>query len=367
MAVPASQVGLSAAGKAFFGGLCAGTFGLGCWQSKRLLEKQELVASRQTDLAMEPSNKLTASAFTSDDTQKSFRRVLLTGTFQHDRQVLVGPRGPPAGALPDGPGTSAAGMSQAPQGYFIITPLTLDADKSTDASAASTSTVLVNRGWIPRHMAPPSEHEVQLQERRQQHEVMKQQQQGVDAPLQKQLAQQYQQQQVKQQRIQWDQPAGTVHVTVVAAKGEQPRFMVPEHELASTPPKFFWFDLTTMRQHLQQTMTDNSDNGSNGNGSSNMVAMAKDENAKLVSVDASSTDSSDSATNDVPFVTAVSGSDMNHGKALQDIVWPVTPTADKVADFKVSPTVHAGYAFTWFGLSGAGLYMTRMLLMRGRK
>jgi cytochrome oxidase assembly protein ShyY1 len=215
MAVPASQVGLSTAGKAFFGGLCAGTFGLGCWQSKRLLEKQELVASRQTDLAMEPSNHLTASAFTSDDTQKSFRRVLLTGTFQHDRQVLVGPRGPPAGALPDGPGTSAAGMSQAPQGYFIITPLQLD--DNTDA----TSTVLVNRGWIPRHMAPPSEHEVQMQGRRQQHEVMKQQQQGVDTHLQKQLEQQFQQQQRKQQVLTWDQPQGTVHVTVVAAKGER--------------------------------------------------------------------------------------------------------------------------------------------------
>ena len=361
MAVPASQVGLSTAGKAFFGGLCAGTFGLGCWQSKRLLEKQELVASRQTDLAMEPANQLTASAFTSDDTQKSFRRVLLTGTFQHDRQVLVGPRGPPAGALPDGPGTSAADMSQAPQGYFIITPMLLNTDNgdgNTDTSAASaTSTVLVNRGWIPRHMAPPSEHEVQMQERRQQHEVMKQQQQGVDAPLQKQLAQQYQQHVAKQQVLSWDQPAGTVHVTVVAAKGEQPRFMVPEHELTSTPPKFFWFDLTTMRQHLQQTMNKNKDN-----------ANQKDESAKLVSVDASSgTHSDNSATNDVPFVTAVSGSDTNNGKPLQDIVWPVTPTADKVADFKVSPTVHAGYAFTWFGLSGAGLYMTRMLLTRGRK
>jgi cytochrome oxidase assembly protein ShyY1 len=218
MAVPAAQVGLSTAGKAFFGGLCAGTFGLGCWQSKRLLEKQELVASRQIDLAMEPSNMLTESAFTSDDTQKSFRRVLLTGTFQHDRQVLVGPRGPPAGALPDGPGTSAAGMSQAPQGYFIITPMQLDSDPS---AASSTSTVLVNRGWIPRHMAPPSEHEVQMQERRQQHEVMKMEQQNIEAPLQRQVEQQFQQQQRKQQVLTWDQPQGSVHVTVVAAKGER--------------------------------------------------------------------------------------------------------------------------------------------------
>jgi hypothetical protein len=130
----------------------------------------------------------------------------------------------------------------------------------------------------------------------------------------------------------------------------EPRFMVPEHELASTPPKFFWFDLDTMRRHLLENM--------------NNDIKANSQSAKLVSVDPSSTD--DSSVNKVPFVTAVSGSD-NTGKALQDIVWPVTPTADKVGDFKVSPTVHAGYAFTWFGLSGAGLYMTRMLLTRGRK
>lgn len=207
-AAAAAQVGLSTGGKVFFGSLCAGTFGLGCWQSSRLLEKQELVKSRQTDLAMEPATALTESAFTSDDAQKSFRRVLLTGTFQHDKQVLVGPRGPPQGALPDGPGTSAAGMSQAPQGYFIITPMQLD----------DGNPVLVNRGWIPRKMAPPSEHEVQMQARRQQHEVMKQEQQGVDV---RQQQQQHQQRQQQQQVLQWDQPRGSVHVTVVAAKGER--------------------------------------------------------------------------------------------------------------------------------------------------
>jgi cytochrome oxidase assembly protein ShyY1 len=74
-------------------------------------------------------------------------------------------------------------MSQ-PQGYFIITPLRLDADDN----GADTHIYIYgagNRGWIPRHMATPSEHEVQMQERRQQHEVMKQEQQGVDVHLQK--------------------------------------------------------------------------------------------------------------------------------------------------------------------------------------
>jgi cytochrome oxidase assembly protein ShyY1 len=228
MAAPASQVGLSLGGKVFFGGLCAGTFGLGCWQSKRLLEKQTLVESRQTDLAMEPSINLKDA----DASKGSFRQVRLTGTFQHDRQVLVGPRGPPQGALPDGPGTSAAGMSQAPQGYFIITPMQLN-----NPDVTSHATVLVNRGWIPKHMSPPTEHEVQMQERRHQHELMKQQQQGGMDPRQQQ---EYQSRQQQQQILQWDQPQGTVVVTVVAGKGE--RTYIVDRLLSSLSlPRFICF------------------------------------------------------------------------------------------------------------------------------
>ena len=44
--------------------------------------------------------------------------------------------------------------------------------------------------------------------------------------------------------------------------------------------------------------------------------------------------------------------------------WPIAPTADKVGDFKVSPSIHVGYAVTWYGLSTAGLYMTRLLMRK---
>jgi len=53
-------------------------------------------------------------------------------------------------------------------------------------------------------------------------------------------------------------------------------------------------------------------------------------------------------------------------KAYHPPCWPVQPTAEKVGEFKVSPAVHAGYACTWFGLSAAGMYMTRKLITRGR-
>ena len=50
-----AQKGLSLAGQAFFGSLCVGTFGLGCWQTQRYFEKIHLVAERQEQLAMEPA------------------------------------------------------------------------------------------------------------------------------------------------------------------------------------------------------------------------------------------------------------------------------------------------------------------------
>lgn len=37
--------------------------------------------------------------------------------------------------------------------------------------------------------------------------------------------------------------------------------------------------------------------------------------------------------------------------------WPVRPTAEAASEFKISPLVHAGYAFTWYSLSAAGVYM----------
>jgi len=46
--------------------------------------------------------------------------------------------------------------------------------------------------------------------------------------------------------------------------------------------------------------------------------------------------------------------------------WPVRPSVETVGEFKTTPAIHAGYAATWFGLSGAGLVMTRKLITRGR-
>ena len=46
--------------------------------------------------------------------------------------------------------------------------------------------------------------------------------------------------------------------------------------------------------------------------------------------------------------------------------YPRLPALESMADFKTTPPIHAGYAVTWYGLSLAGVYMTRKLITRGR-
>ena len=107
-----AAAGLSPLGKAFFGSLCAGTFGLGCWQTQRFFEKQELVKKREYDLSLDPL------PLSDNEDVSSLRRRVVNGTFHHEKEVLVGPRGPPPGAMASsGPssGRSEGGMSSSPQ------------------------------------------------------------------------------------------------------------------------------------------------------------------------------------------------------------------------------------------------------------
>ena len=48
------------------------------------------------------------------------------------------------------------------------------------------------------------------------------------------------------------------------------------------------------------------------------------------------------------------------------VQFPVKPSIETVGEFKVPPSTHAGYAATWYGLSGVGIFMTQKLMIRGR-
>ncbi|KAJ6264123.1 hypothetical protein Dda_0265 [Drechslerella dactyloides] len=102
-------------------------FALGTWQIRRLEWKTALVSRCEDNLARPPlplPPALDVSSIPSFD----YRRVVTRGVFQHDREMLLGPR------LHDGV-----------NGYIVITPL----DRSLDGG----STILVNRGWISKDLA----------------------------------------------------------------------------------------------------------------------------------------------------------------------------------------------------------------------
>jgi cytochrome oxidase assembly protein ShyY1 len=176
---------LSNSGKFFFGSLCVGTFGLGCWQLDRLYEKLDKIDDREQQLQMTPilynnnnsysynNNYTSNDIITSDDDNSSktntnpYRRRLLRGVFRHEKEVLIGPRGAPAGVQMPLSGLSAkkaknnnntstaGGMQPGPQGYHILTPMELvnDDDNSTDDNKKD-DIVWINRGWVPKSIVP---------------------------------------------------------------------------------------------------------------------------------------------------------------------------------------------------------------------
>jgi surfeit locus 1 family protein len=98
-------------------------FALGTWQVQRLDWKSKLIARLEDRLIREP---LPLPPLIDPSAVKDFdyRRVYATGHFRHDQEMLIGPR------IRDGN-----------DGYLVVTPLEREGNATT---------ILVNRGWIPK-------------------------------------------------------------------------------------------------------------------------------------------------------------------------------------------------------------------------
>ena len=257
--------GLSTSGKLFFSSLCASTFGLGCWQTRRYFEKIQCVEERKQILS-QGCVELEKDAKCANDANKSFTPIVVRGKFRHEDEVLIGPRGPPMDSLSKtGPnsGRSQGGMASSPQGYYCLTPL----ERSDNAGV-----VVVNRGWIPRSYI--------------------------------------------QEKAVWHRPTTIVTVEGVSSTTEIPRFLSPPHDVKE-PRKLLWFDRRAIEEKTQT------------------VGKAP------------------------VLVTETSEHQDARGP-------PFKPSKQSAGEFKVASSTHAGYAVTWFGLSGAGIFMTRKLITRGR-
>ncbi len=107
---------------------CAVLVGLGAWQLHRLAWKDALVATIAARTTAPPVPLPPASAWPSlDPADYAYRHVVLTGTFEHDKEArvfrpLADPKGPYSGL-----------------GDLILTPFRL----------TSGGVVIVNRGFVP--------------------------------------------------------------------------------------------------------------------------------------------------------------------------------------------------------------------------
>lgn len=108
---------------------------LGTWQLQRLAWKEGLIAQIQARSFGEPGEVAPEGAWPAWRAEADeFRRVRVTGTFRHDREVLV--HGLMASAVKGHPG----------QGFYVFTPL----------ERPDGSTVIVNRGFVPTELKDPS-------------------------------------------------------------------------------------------------------------------------------------------------------------------------------------------------------------------
>mmetsp|Transcript_24851 Transcript_24851/g.58991 ORF Transcript_24851/g.58991 Transcript_24851/m.58991 type:complete len:334 (+) Transcript_24851:175-1176(+) len=322
VAAEAASKGLSFGGKAFFGTLCAGTFGLGVWQIERFFEKIQQMEERGVQLALEPTTSLSSSNDASMNAgEKLYRRRRLQGVWRHDREVLVGPRGAPPGvqmplqglsakqaAKSGGSGsTTSSGMAPGPQGFHVLTPLQLS------PGTADRELVWVNRGWVPKKLVPGADRPSRVSNIRNRDgspvTVAQEGSEWASYPA-------------------WNREEGPVTVTTIQSKIEKPRFMTPQHDYSKRPLQLFWLDgvaLQALSESNEETM---------------LMTQVKDD------------------TNE--------GDEERKSPSSSSSIYPLQPPVEAIATFKTTPSIHAGYAATWFGLSAAGIYMTRKLISKGR-
>ncbi|CUS14486.1 unnamed protein product [Tuber aestivum] len=98
-------------------------FALGTWQVQRLGWKTDLITAH-TSRILSPPLPLPPRVDVDQIPSFDHRRVLATGRFRHDQEMLIGPR-----------------VREGRDGYFVVTPL---------ERAGGGSKVLVNRGWIAK-------------------------------------------------------------------------------------------------------------------------------------------------------------------------------------------------------------------------
>lgn len=106
------------------------SFGLGCWQVKRLEWKKNLISKCESELAKPPLEGLPPNISPEAVKDFEFRRFKIKGSFDYSQEMFLGPR-----------------MKDGMTGYLLVTPfIRSDGGKP----------ILVERGWISKEKVIPS-------------------------------------------------------------------------------------------------------------------------------------------------------------------------------------------------------------------
>merc|ERR1740130_518836 len=165
-----------------------------------------------------------------------YRRRSLRGVFRHEKEVLIGPRGAPAGVQMPLSGLSAkkaankksntstaGGMQPGPQGYHILTPMEL----IHDSNESNKDVVWINRGWVPKSIVPGAN----------QSHFRNSNTGQIDIIAKTKLTAE-----LKNAPCTWNRPTGLQEMTVIISKPEKPRFITPVHDYTKRPLQLFWVD-----------------------------------------------------------------------------------------------------------------------------
>ncbi|UDF32181.1 UNVERIFIED_ORG: SURF1 family protein (plasmid) [Roseateles sp. XES5] len=103
---------------------------LGSWQVQRLFWKRDLIARVEARIHADPVPAPSRAAWDGVSAQNDeYRRVTVTGLFQHEQSVLV------------------QAVTERGAGFWVLTPMTL----------ADETTALINRGFVPADKRDPAD------------------------------------------------------------------------------------------------------------------------------------------------------------------------------------------------------------------
>ncbi|XP_031621113.1 SURF1-like protein [Contarinia nasturtii] len=116
------------------------TFGLGVWQIRRKVWKEQLIAELKLQMNKEPVDLPEHLPELND---MEYQAVRVRGHFLHDKELYLGPRS----LIEEKTGKKGGVLTMAPKsGYLVITPFKLEGREEV---------ILVNRGWVPKKKKNP--------------------------------------------------------------------------------------------------------------------------------------------------------------------------------------------------------------------